>query len=143
MTRPTFQFSLQSMTWFFAIGAVMLAVNIRSTVTTGDIFLSIMLNPGESNMRDTITIERGFPLRYLQYTEYVDHHSAAAVIDNGWTRSSHIRSITPVHLMLVNILCGLAVALLGSWGLPRLLSLIGLWRIRSPSTNKTLNQSGG
>jgi hypothetical protein len=118
MAKARFQFSLQSAFAFMSVGVVMLGLNLRPTVTYGEIFLSISLPPGESNLRDWMLIERGFPFRYQHFRRIVPSGLGASLVKQGWPRADHVPAVTHVHWLLANILCAVTVAAVIIWAMP-------------------------
>ena len=120
MSKSRLQFSLQGMLWFLLVGTIMLGVNLRSRITTGEILLSISLPRGESHMRDWVMIETGYPLRYQRFRQLLESGTGQAVIANGWPSSDVVPVVTHVHWLVVNAIGSTTLALFAGWMLPRI-----------------------
>ena len=121
MTSQRLQFSLQSMLCFLLVISVLFGINLTPKISVHQIWLSIDLPPGESNDREWVTVERGFPLRYQHVSEDVEYGSGHAKIANGWPKSSAIRMVTHTHWLVLDILFAVGLAMLVSAS-PRLVS---------------------
>ena len=146
MKKRTIQFSLQSMFICCIVGAVLFSLNLRSTVTIGEVFLSIEFppgTPGNPNMNDWLMVERGFPLRYQQSREVYPHGSLSSTLDDISTSNMNLWSVTHAHWLIVDICFGLFMTTLCVWGFPRVNRLLRRSAHGKPSTNHGMQRSGG
>ena len=142
MKKHSVQFSLRSMFMCCIVGAVFFALNLRSTVTSGEILLSIDFppgTPGNPNMADWMMIERGFPLRYQQSRELYPYGSLSSKLDGISTSNTNLWSVTHGHWLIADIVFGLSMTTLCVWSFPFAIRLLTWSRRGTPSTNKALH----
>lgn len=136
MKKHSFQFSLRSMFICCIVGAVFFALNLRATVTSGEIFLSIAFppgTPGNPNMADWMMIERGFPLRYQQSQKLYPHGSLSSKLDGNSTSKTNLWSVTHGHWFIADIFLGLSMTILSAWSFPFAIRLLRWSRRGRPS----------
>lgn len=136
------QFSLQSLLICCIVGTAFFALNLRSTVTSGDIFLSMAFppgTPGNPNMADWMMIERGFPLRYQQSRELYPYGTLRAKHDGIATSNSNLWSVTHGHWLIADAFFGLSLTILCVWIFPFAIRYLRWPRRGRPSTNKAMH----
>jgi hypothetical protein len=142
MKKRAVQFSLQSMFVCCAVGALFFALNLRPTVTSGEIFLSLAFppgTPGNPNMADWILVERGFPLPYQQSREMHPYGSLDSTPDSISTLTTNFWAVTHGHWLVADIVFGLSIMALCVWSFPFAIRLLRWSRSGRPSTNKALH----
>jgi len=142
MKKLGLQFSLQSMFVCCVVGTLCFALNLRPTVTSGTIFLSMAFppgTPGNPNMADWMMIERGFPLRYQQSREMYPYGSINSTPDSVSASTTYVWAVTHGHWLVADILLGLCMTALCVRSIPFANRLLRWSRRGRPSTNKALH----
>jgi len=140
------QFSLRSMFVCCVVGAVFLALNLRTTVTTGEIVLSIDFppgTPGDPNMMDWILIERGFPLSYQQSREMHPHGTLDSTLNRISTLTPNLWTVTHSHWLFLDLVFGLSMITLCVWSIPFAIRTLRWSCSRRLSTNQRVHGSSG
>ena len=95
-----------------AVGAVAFTLNFSATVTKGEMFATVYDPNGSFGpMHDTLSLARGFPLRYQQSEEWFRYKTLTDAQIDTWQRNIGVR-VTHVHWLLINMLLALSAAVI-------------------------------
>jgi len=137
MAKCRFQFTMFTLLLFVAWLGVLLGLNLRAEVEkTWSGNVGTFLNGYREFPADRVSVSRGWPLRYLEHSQFAPYGSGDALIKAGWpSTDASVPRVSHVARLSVDVLVGLVLTLALTYGTERLARLFtrGLGTSKGPS----------